>query len=327
VVVTSRRTFLAGALGAALAPGPARAQTGGRVVRVGVLLYSSAVIDPNVRAVVEALRGVGYDEGQNLSLDYRGAEGHPERLPELATQVVRARPDVILALGGDVAPFATAATTTIPIVFAISSDPVRGRLVRSLAHPAGNATGLTFLSAELAPKRLQLLREATPRASRLAVLWNPEHFDDEFRDTEASARAAGLQVQSLEMRGTPAQLEAAFQAASAWRCDALIAVSSRHTYLNRRAIVDFANRQRAPLAGGWGAWADEGGLLSYGPDLNTFIRRAATYIDRIVRGANPADLPVEQPTKLDLVVNVKTAKTLGLTVPPSLLVRADRVIE
>ena len=138
-MVTSRRTFLAGALGAALAPGPARAQTGGRVVRVGVLLYSSAVIDPNVRAVVEALRGVGYVEGQNLSLDYRGAEGHPERLPELATQVVRARPDVILALGGDVAPFATAATTTIPIVFAISSDPVRGRLVRSLAHPAGNA--------------------------------------------------------------------------------------------------------------------------------------------------------------------------------------------
>jgi len=326
-VVTSRRTFLAAALGAALAPRAASAQAPPRTLRLGVLLYSTAATDPNLGAILEALRDLRYVEGQNLTVDYRAAEGHPERLPELATQVVRARPDVILALGGDVAPFATAATTTIPIVFSVSSDPVRGRLVKSLAHPAGNATGLTFLSGELAPKRLQLLREAAPRVSRLAVLWNPEHFDDEFRDTEAAARAAGLQVQSLEMRGSAAQLESAFQTAAAWRCDALIAVSSRHTFLNRRAIVEFANRQRAPLAGGWGAWADEGGLLSYGPDLNTFVRRAATYIDRIVRGANPADLPVEQPTKLDLVVNVKTAKMLGLTVPPSLLLRADRVIE
>jgi len=326
-VVTSRRTFLAAALGAALVPRAAGAQPPPRAVRLGVLLYSNAATDPNVRAVLEALRDLRYVEGQNLTVDYRGADGHPERLPEFATQLVRARPDVILALGGDVAPFVTAATTTIPIVFVVSSDPVRGHLVRALAHPASNATGLTFLSSELAPKRLQLLREAAPRVSRLAVLWNPEHVDDEFRDTEASARAAGLQVLSLEMRGAAAQLEAAFQAAATWRCDALIPVSSRHTFLNRRAIVEFANRQRAPLAGGWGAWADEGGLLSYGPDVNTFIRRAATYIDRIVRGANPADLPVEQPTKLDLVINAKTAKMLGLTVPQSLLLRADRVIE
>jgi putative tryptophan/tyrosine transport system substrate-binding protein len=325
--MTVRRTFLAGALAVALAPRAATAQPGPRALRLGVLLYSNATTDPNLRAFREALRDLGYVEGQNLTVDYRAGEGHPERLPDLAAQLVRARPQVILALGGDVAPFATAATTTIPIVFAISSDPVRGKLVKSLAHPAGNATGLTFLSAELAPKRLQFLREAAPRASRLAILWSPEHFDDEFRDTETAARAAGLHVQSLEMRGRAADLEAAFQAAAAWRCDALIAVSSRHTFLNRRAIVDFANRQRVPLAGGWGAWADEGGLLSYGPDLNAFVRRAAIFVDRIVRGANPADLPREQPTKLDLVVNAKTAEMLGLAVPPSRLVRADRIIE
>lgn len=326
-MLTGRRTFVAAALTLALAPRAAGAQQRARVLRLGVLLYSNAATDPNLRGVRDALRDLGYVEGQNLAIDYRAAEGYPERLPELAAQMVRARPDIILALGGDVAPFATAATTTILIVFAVSSDPVRGKLVRSLAHPGGNATGLTFLAAELAPKRLQFLREAAPRIARLAVLWNPEHFDDEFRDTEAAGRAAGLQVRSLEMRGSAAGLDAALQAAATWRCDALIAISSRHTFLNRRAIVDFANRQRVPLAGGWGAWADDGGLLSYGPDLTTFVPRAATYVDRIVRGANPAELPVERPTKLDLVINVKTARMLGLSVPPSLLVRADRVIE
>jgi putative ABC transport system substrate-binding protein len=322
-----RRTLLGGALAAALAPRAASAQPGGKTLRLGVLLFSDPGTDPNFRAFRDGMRALGYVEGQNFTIDYRYAEGQPERLPALAAELVRGRPEIILALGGDVAPFATAVTSTIPIVFAVSSDPVRGKLVKSLAHPGTNATGLTFLAAELAPKRLQLLREAAPRISRLAVIWNPEHFDDEFRDTNAAARAAGLQVQSFEVRGTGPQLDAALQGAATWRCDGLIAVSSRQIARNRRAIIEFATRQRVPLAGGWGPWAEDGGLLSYGPDLNVVVRRAANYVDRIVRGAPPADLPVEQPTKLDLVVNARTAKALGLTLPQPLLVRADRVIE
>jgi putative ABC transport system substrate-binding protein len=322
----ARRTLLGGALATMLAPPAVRAQPVGRAVRLGVLLFSDPGTDPNFRAFRDSLRELGYVEGQNLTIDYRYAEARPERLPELATDLVRARPDVIFAMGGDVAPFAKRATDTIPLVFTSSADPVRAKLVASLARPGGNATGVTFLTADLAGKRLQFLREAAPRISRVAVFWNPDHFDDEFREIQAAGGRLGIQVQSLEVRSA-ADFEHAYASATAWKADALIAVPSRATLRNRDAMVAFAGKHSLPFAGGWELWPESGALLSYGPDVNLMVRRSATYVDRIVKGAKPADLPVEQPTKFDLVVNLKTAKALGLTVPQALLVQADRVIQ
>ncbi len=318
-----RRALLGGALAAVAAPRAAGAQ---RAVRLGVLLFSDPGTDPNFRAVRERLRELGYVEGQNLVIEYRYAEGRPERLPELAADLVRAHPDVIFVLGGDVASFATRATETIPIVVSSSADPVQAKLVASLARPGGNITGVTFITSDIAGKRLQFLKEAAPRTSRLAVLWNPDHLDGELRETQVAAGPLGVQVLSLEVRA-PADFEQAYQAAGAWKADAVSAIPSRATVRHRAAIVEFAAKQRFPLAGGWGLWAESGALLSYGPDVNLMVRRAVDYVDRIVKGAKPADLPVEQPTKLELILNLKTAKALGLTIPQSLLLRADRIIE
>jgi putative tryptophan/tyrosine transport system substrate-binding protein len=325
-VVIGRRTLLGGALAAAVLPRTAGAQSGARVLRLGVLLFSDPGSDPNFRDFREGMRELGYVEGQNLSIDYRYAEGQPDRLPELAADVVRARPDVIFVLGGDVAPFAKRATHTIPIVFSSSADPVRAGLVPSLARPGGNLTGVTFITSDLAGKRLQFLREAAPRTSRVAVLWNPDHLEDEFRETQAAAGPLGVQILSCEVR-TTSDFEQAFQSAAAWKADGVSVIPSRATVRHRVAIVEFATKQRLALAGGWGLWAESGALLSYGPDVNVMVRRAAGYVDRIVKGAKPADLPVEQPTKFELVVNLRTARALALTMPQSLLLRADRVIQ
>jgi putative ABC transport system substrate-binding protein len=207
-----------------------------------------------------------------------------------------------------------------------SADPVKGGLVTSLARPGGNVTGITFLSADLAGKRIQFLREAAPAISRVGVLWNPDHADDEVQETLAAARTVGIQIQSLEVRG-PADFEAAFQAAVRGRAEAVIVVSSRQMTLNRARILEFARSNKLPLVTGWGPWAQGGALFSYGPDLNFLARRAATYVAKILGGSKPADLPVEQPTKFELVINLTTAKALALTIPPSLLQRADEVIE
>jgi putative ABC transport system substrate-binding protein len=321
-----RRIFVTGLALGALAPVRARAQTPARAPRLGVLLYSDPGADPNMRAFRERIRELGWAEGGNLVVEYRYAEGHPERLPELAADLVRTRPDAIFAIGGDVAPFARDATRTIPIVFATSGDPVRGKLVTSVASPGGNITGVTLLTSDLAPKRLQFLKEAAPKISRVGVLRNPEHADDEYRLTEAAAQAAGIDVLSLEGRDA-GLLDAALHSPAAARIDGLFVVPSRATVLSRDRIVEIAGRRRLPLAGGWGLWADAGALLSYGPQVNVMMRGAADYVDRVLKGARPADLPVQQPTTFELVVNLKTARTLGLTPPPSLLARADRVIE
>ena len=233
---------------------------------------------------------------------------------------------MIIAAGGDVAPFAKRATGAIPIVMITSADPVQGGLVASLARPGGNVTGVTFVSSDLAGKRLQLLKEAAPGVTRVAVLWNPDHPDGEFPATQAAGRSLGVQVQSLEVRGRD-DFASAFAAANRERMEAVIVVSSRLMTLNRARILDLAVQNRLLLVSGWGPWAAEGGLLSYGPDLDAVIRSSATYVDKILKGAKPADLPVEQPTKFELVINLKTAKALGLTIPPSVLARADEVIE
>ena len=305
---------------------PAHGQTSGKVARLGVLLFSTPASEPNLAAFVAGMRDLGYIEGRNLALEYRYAEGRPERFRDLAVQTAALKPDVIVVLGGDMAPAVKDATSTIPVVMLTSQDPVEAGIVASFGRPGGNMTGVAFVSSETAAKRLQFLKEAVPSVARVAVLWNPDHADGEYRDIEGAARRLGVQVHSLEVRG-PQDFDGAFQAATRTRAEALMVVSSRLMNLNRPRILEFASKQRMVLVTGWGPWARAGGLLSYGPDLDALTRRAATHVDKILKGARPADLPVEQPTKFELVVNLKTAKVLGLVISPALLARADQIIE
>ena len=304
----------------------AHAQPAGKVARLGVLLFDTPTTNPNFPAFVAGLRDLGYVEGRNVAFEYRYAEGRPERIRDLAQQIASLKPDVIVVLGGDMVPFVKDATSTIPVVMLTSQDPVEAGVVASYARPGGNMTGVAFVSSETAGKRLQFLKEAVPSLTRVAVLWNPDHPDGEYRNTEAAARRLGIQLQSLEVR-RPADFDGAFEAATRARAEALMVVSSRFMNLNRARILDLPGKQRIPVVTGWGPWARAGSFMSYGPDLDALVRRAATHVDKILKGAKPADLPVEQPTKFELVINLKTAKTLGLTIPQSLLVRADQVIE
>jgi len=319
-----RRTFIAAAGAAAAWPFAVRAQR--KVPRLGVLLHSSPQSDPNLAAARRALQDLGYVEGRTITIDYRYAEGRAERLPALALELVALKPDVVFSLGGDVSVAAVRATRTIPVVFTSSADPVQLGFVESLARPGGNATGVTFLLDELASKRLELLKEAAPRLSQVAFLWSPDHIDNEPRVAERAASALGVQLLRLALH-RPGDIEGALRAAADARAEALYVVSSRLTVGHLTAFTDFARAQRLPLAGGWGAWARAGGLLSYGPNLGVMIGRAVGYVDRILKGARPAELPVEQPTKFELAVNLKTAKALGLEVPLAMLARADEVIE
>jgi putative ABC transport system substrate-binding protein len=320
-----RREFITLAGTAAVLPFVASAQTKS-VPRLGILLFSNPQSDPQMAAIRRGLTDLGYVEGRNIVIEYRYAEGHLDRLPILAGQLVGLQPTVILAIGGDVSPTAKKVDERIPLVFVSSADPEQLGLVESLRRPGGIATGVTLLQDALASKRLELLKEAAPRISKVAFLWNPDHPDNEQRAAQVAARALGLQLHLVEVRNTN-DFDAAFRAADNAGADSLYVVSSRQTVLNIKRIVQFATTNRIPLAGGWGAWAKEGGLFSYGPDAIAMAARAAHYIDKIFKGANPADLPVEQPSKFELIVNLTTAKALGLTIPHSLLSRADELIE
>ena len=323
----SRRAFIGSLAGGLLAtPLAAEAQQAGKVYRIGILLFGTPDSDPNLSSFRVGLGDLGYVEGRNIVLEYRYAEGKPDRLPDLARDLARVKPNVIFALGGDVAPFARTATSTIPIVMAVSVDPVQSGLVATLARPGGNLTGVTFVSSDLAAKRLQLLREIAPGISRIGVLWNPDHIDPEYRETQAAGRALGAEIHSLEVRG-PGEFDRAFRTAAAARVEAIVVVSSRLMSLNRQRVMELATRNSMPLVTGWGGWPQVGALLSYGPNLDDMNRRAAYFVDKILKGAKPGDLPVEQPTKFELVINLKTAKALGLKIPQSLLLRADEVIE
>jgi ABC-type uncharacterized transport system substrate-binding protein len=304
----------------------AEAQQSGKVPRLGVLLYGTPEGDPNLAAFRQGLSELGYVDSRNIKLEYRYAAGKPERLRDLAAELVAAKPDVIVALGGDVAPSARAATSTIPIVAIVSNDPVESGLVASMAHPGSNVTGVTFVSSDLAAKRLQFLKDIAPRVSRVGILWNPDHVDPEYRETQKAATSLGVRLHSLEVRSAN-DFDAAWQAATGAQLEAVIAVSSRLTTLNRQRIIEASQQRRLLLVSGWGPWATEGALLSYGPDLNATTRRAAGYVDKILKGAKPGDLPIEQPTKFDLVINVKTANAFGLTIPQTVQLRASQVIE
>lgn len=324
-----RREFITLVGGGAAAAWPHRAaaqNTAKNIRHLGVLLYSSPKEDPQTKALQDGLRDLGYIDGQNISIEYRFAEGRPERLSALAADLVRLKPDVLFPVGGDVTPFVSKATHTIPIVFVMSADPLQLGVVASLARPGGNATGFTFLQDELASKRMELLKQVAPRISRVAFLSNPDHPDNELRVAQRTATALGLDLHPIEMRG-PGDLDGALQAITQAPVDALYVVASRQTVASIPRIVNFATKRELPLAGGWGAWTQAGGLLSYGPNVGEVVRNATTYVDKIFKGAKPGDLPVQQPTRFELLINLRTAKTLGLSIAESLLLLADKVIE
>jgi len=275
------------------------------------------------------VRELGYVEGQNIAIESRWAEGKYDRLPGLAAELVRLKVDVLVTQAAPAIQAAKEATRTIPIVMAISGDPIGTGFVASLARPGGNITGLSLLATELSGKRLELLKEAIPKLSRVAVIWNSSSpgMAHRFREVQAAARALGVRLQSLEVRGDPSDFEGAFSAATKERPDGLLVVLDPFTTLHRRRIGEFAAGSRLPAVYGSSAFPEAGGLMSYGPNIPDMYRRAAFYVDKILKGAKPADLPVEQPRKFELVINLKTAKELGITIPPEVLLQADRVIK
>ena len=324
-----RREFIAGVATFALSAQPVRLhaqQTAPRRTRIGILIYGAPQRNPSTQALLEGFRQLGYVDGQNVTFEYWYAQGRPDRLPGLAADMVQSKPDVIFAIGGDVTPHAAKATQTIPIIYSMSADPVQLGIAKSMARPGGNATGVTLLSDELAAKRLETFKEVAPRIARVALVRDPSHSDNELPIAERAAKALKLELLPVEIHD-PAELERKLETAKEAGIDSLYVVSSRHTDANAPRIVEFANKQRLPLVAGWGAWVQAGGLISYGPNVGEMIRQASRYLEPVLKGANPGDLPVQQPTRFELFVNLKTAKALGLEIPESFLLRADKVIE
>lgn len=283
---------------------------------------------PGLPALLKELRQLDWIEGKTIVIEYRYAENHNDRLPELAAELVRLNVDVIVA-AGTLAPLAAkSATATIPIVMTSAGDPLGTRLVSGLARPGGNVTGLSLMSPDISGKRLELIKQIVPDIARVAIMWNATNPYPAlvFRQTENSARQLKLEVQSLEVR-TPDDVSGALEAAVREKANALITVEDPLTVNFRKQIADFAAKNRLPTMSGLREFVDAGGLLSYGPALADLYRRAAGYVDKILKGAKPSELPVEQPTKFEFVVNLKTARALGVTIQPDMLAIADAVIE
>ena len=325
----TRRAFLIASLVLLAAPHAAEAQPAGKVARIGFLALAPEENTTLMRALQERLQELGYVEGKNLLFEYRSAEGHQQRLAALAAELALARPDVLIAGAGTLTALALkAATTTIPIVFTSVGDPVRAGVVPNIARPGGNITGLTGQSADVAAKRFQLLREVIPHSRRIALLMNPgtPFAMVALKETRAAAESAHVRLDVLELR-TRDELVGKFESASNEGALGMIVSSDPLTYELRRQIADLASRFRLPAMYGHRDHPEVGGLMSYGASRRAMYRRAAEYTDRILKGAKPADLPVEQPTTFELIINLKTAKVLGLTIPPSVLTRATHVIE
>jgi putative ABC transport system substrate-binding protein len=327
----NRRTFIASAVTVLAPPVVAEAQPPAKVARIGYLAGGPGA--PHFReAFLQGLRDLGYVEGRNLVIEYRDAEGKLERLPGLATELVALKVDVIFAGGGTpAARAAKQATATIPIVFPAISDPIGSGLVTAFARPGGNATGLTFFTPELVGKSLELLTQTVPGLRRVAALWTPGEFGKDaernmLKGAEVAAQALGVQLQFVEARQA-SDLCRGFSDMVKARAGALTVLSGVTLLLQRSGIVDLAARSRLPAVFPYREGVDAGGLMSYGPNVPDLYRRSATYVDKILKGAKPVDLPVEQPTKFEMVINLKTAKALGLTIPPAVLARADEVIE
>jgi len=324
-----RRAFLAGMVSVVVTPIAAEAQQMGKPARIGVLCQvpcRGRAVDAFGRALVE----LGYVEGRTVVFEYRDAEWGIERLPALATDLVQRKVDVIFTSWGTAAALAAKrATNTIPVVIGAVGDPVRAGIVTSLAKPGGNVTGVSSLALELEGKRLELVKEVIPKVSRVGTFLKPgdPYSPVAFTEVETAARALGLRLHGVQVTG-PSDLDMAFATLKRDHVEALVLDSGYFAHLqNRRAIIEFAAANRLPTIYPLREFVDEGGLLSYGANLAELSRRAAHYVDRVLKGAKPADLPVEQARTVELVVNLKTAKALGLTIPQSLLLRADQVIE
>jgi len=305
-----------------------RGATGGKVPRIGWLAGASAeALAPLVEAFRQGLHELGYVEGQNLTIAYRFSEGRDERLRDFATELVRLKCDILVTHGTPAALAAKHATATIPVV-SVSGDPVGAGLVASLAHPGGNVTGLSVATTGLEGKRLELLKAAVPEACCVAALANGANAYAAlyWAEVQAAAQELGIQVHSLEVRGSD-DFTRAFEAVTPGRIAALTVLEDPLTFNHRTQIVEFAAHRRLPAVYSRREWVESGGLMAYGPSYVAISRRTATYVDKLLKGAKPADLPIERPAKLELVINLKTAKALGITMPPSLLLLADEVIQ
>lgn len=321
-----RRTLLVAL--AALATARGAGGQAGLPRRIGLLSMAASAAEFPERQTLDALRALGLVDGSNVVVDPRYAGGDAAVLAQHATELVRLKVDVMLTFSAGVGA-AKRATDAIPIVFGTSQDPVRAGFVASLARPGGNLTGATYLTDELSGKRLALLKEALPRISRAAVLWEPGHIDNELRGMQAAAPGLGIELQSLPIPrpARPDETERAVRDARAGRAEALVVAPGGFTIAHRKRIIALAAESRLPVISAWRIFADDGALLTYGPDLQEIPRRIAEYVDKVLKGANPAGLPVAQPTRFELVVNLRAANTLGIALPPSLRVRADDVIQ
>jgi ABC-type uncharacterized transport system substrate-binding protein len=317
------------AIGNLAAPLEAEAQQATRAYRIGVLLAApAATVGTSIQALREGLRELGYVEGQNLTLELKSVNTAVGELDRLAADLVRTKIDVLVTWTTPSTLAAMRATSTIPIVMVSVGDPLGSRLVASLARPGGNVTGVSNVQRDLSGKQLELLREVRPGATRIAALRNPTNPASElaWRETRTAAQSLGIQLQLAQMH-EPGELEAAFAAIVRAHASGVVVIADPLFLAERNRIAELARKARLPTVFQRAENVEAGGLISYGPKLSEQFRQAASYVDKILRGAKPADLPVEQPTKFELVINRKTAKALGLTIPPSLLVRADRVIE
>ena len=318
---------IAAAFSMILAAADLGAQPPGKISRVG-FLHPGAPPNTSADVFAQSLRDLGYVEGRSVAIEFRWAEERLERLPALAAELVGLKVDVIVVGSTSAVRAVAQATKTIPVVMTVVADPVADGFVTSLARPGGNITGLTLISPELSGKRIELLKEAVPRLGRLAVFWNPSNrsHSQTLRESEAKARTLGLHIVPVQVQRA-ADLEGAFATVVRERASALFVLDDAVLFVERQRITDLALRNRLPTVFGISGFADAGGLLSYGAKQSELYRRAALFVDRILKGAKPASLPIEQPSSFELVINLKTAKALALTIPDSLLLRADRLIE
>lgn len=310
---------------------PAAAQQPGKIPRIGYISGTGTSTDPGpyVEAFRQGMREIGYIEGKSFTIEYRGAEGKPDRMPSLATELARLKVDILVLPTSSTVLAAKQATKTIPIVMVTQVDPVSTGLVDSLAHPGGNVTGIASLQRELSGKRLELLAEVVPRLARVGVLRNPDERATAvgFDYYEAAARPLKIKLKSLDARGSNPDLDGAFREAVKWRANAVITITTNALFRNSKRIAALALKNRLPSLYEGSTWVDNGGLMSYSANDLELFRRAATFVDKILKGTKPADIPVEQPTKFEFVINLKTAKQIGLNISQSVLYRADRVIK
>ena len=321
-----RREFIA-VLGGAVAAWPLAARAQKSSPRIGWLVFGDAKLGPIDQSLKDALAQAGLIDGRNVEIVFRYANGMPDRLAELAAELVAQKPTLLLAVGGDVIkPLFEASKGGIPIVGGVSDSPMRAGIAASLARPGKNFTGITFLTDEMAGKRIELLKEVAPDAKRVAVIFNPLHFDDEVTFARRGAESLGVELSTHPINSV-GDLDAALHGVSASGADSLLVISSRLTGIVAGKIARHGQERRLPVIASWREFADSGALLSYGPSRIFEAKRLAGYVQKVLNGEKPADLPIEQPVKFELVINLKTARALALTIPPSLLGRADEVIE